>query len=125
MEANFDGRLVVTVDLFATCLCIYPLPVWEEVEREFDALPVTEKNRRFKRRILGHANDVDMDGSGRILLPPVLRKFAGLEKKLVLVGQGKKLELWSEQQWASSNCLDEADLGAEGLPEEIASISSL
>jgi MraZ protein len=49
--------------------------------------------------MLGYATDIQLDGNGRMLLPPSLRDYARLEKKLVLVGQGNKLELWGEDLW--------------------------
>ena len=122
LKEHCNGQLVATIDIRDTCLRIYPLPVWEELENQLEKLPGTNPGvRRIQRLILGYASDVEMDGSGRVLLPPALRKYAGLEKDLVLVGQGKKLELWSEEQW--SHCLHEAVSGDFALPEEIASIS--
>ncbi len=55
--------------------------------------------RVLQRLLIGHATDVEVDGSGRVLLPPMLREFAGLSKKLVLLGQGNKIEIWSEELW--------------------------
>ncbi len=55
--------------------------------------------KRFQRLMLGYATDLELDGSGRLLLPQPLREYAQLDKKLVLVGQGNKLELWSEALW--------------------------
>jgi MraZ protein len=49
--------------------------------------------------MVGHASECGMDGNGRILLPSVLRGFAKLEKRVVLIGQGNKLELWDEGTW--------------------------
>jgi MraZ protein len=122
LVSHCGGQMVATIDIQDPCLRIYPLPVWEELESELESLPSTNPDvRRIQRLVLGYASDLDMDGSGRILLPPSLRKYASLDKKLVLVGQGKKLELWSEAQWSS--CLDEAMSGNFELPEEIASIS--
>lgn len=122
LKEHCNGQLVATIDIRDTCLRIYPLPVWEELENQLEKLPSTNPGvRRIQRLILGYASDVEMDGSGRVLLPPALRKYAGLEKDLVLVGQGKKLELWSEEQW--NHCLGEAVSGDFALPEEIASIS--
>jgi len=117
-----NGQLVATIDIQDTCLRIYPLPVWEDLETQLEKLPSTNPGvRRIQRLVLGYASDIEMDSSGRILLPPPLRKHAGLEKELVLVGQGKKLELWSEEKW--KGCLHEAISGKFELPEEIASIS--
>ena len=58
------------------------------------------RNARLVQRLLiGHATDVELDGNGRLLLPAMLRDFAGLSKKLVLLGQGNKIEIWAEDLW--------------------------
>ena len=77
-----------------------------------------------KRLLIGHASDVEIDGSGRILLPAALREYAGLEKETVLIGQGKKLELWSKDAWEGTReeYLDEANDESQ-LSEQIMSIS--
>ncbi|HHJ35989.1 MAG TPA: transcriptional regulator MraZ [Gammaproteobacteria bacterium] len=96
------GRLVVTVDR-DHCLLVYPLPEWEIIEAKLNALPSLNKQARLLQRLLiGHATELDMDAQGRILLPAMLRDFAGLKKKAVLIGQGKKLEIWDETTWNES-----------------------
>jgi len=96
------GRLVVTVDQ-DHCLLVYPLPEWEVIESKLIALPSLNKQARLLQRLLiGHATELDMDAQGRILLPVMLREFAGLKKKAVIIGQGKKLEIWDEDTWAES-----------------------
>ncbi|MFV2003548.1 MAG: division/cell wall cluster transcriptional repressor MraZ [Gammaproteobacteria bacterium] len=96
------GRLVVTVDQ-DHCLLVYPLPEWEIIEDKLINLPSLNKQSRLLQRLLiGHATDLEMDGQGRILLPAMLREYAGLKKKAVLIGQGKKLEIWDEDIWAES-----------------------
>ena len=93
------GRLVVTVDR-DHCLLVYPLPEWEVIESKLIELPSLNKQARLLQRLLiGHATELEMDGQGRILLPTTLRDFAGLKKKAVLIGQGKKLEIWDEDTW--------------------------
>jgi len=115
------GQLVATIDIQDTCLRIYPLPVWQVLESQLEALPSTDPGvRRIQRLLLGYASELEMDSSGRILLPPSLRKYAQLDRKLVLVGQGKKFELWSEENW--QQCLDAASSGDFSLPDAIASI---
>jgi len=57
--------------------------------------------RDMKRLILGHASDVEMDGQGRLMLAAPLREYSRMEKKIVLVGQGDKFELWDEEAWNS------------------------
>lgn len=96
------GRLVVTVDR-DHCLLVYPLPEWEVIESKLIELPSLNKQARLLQRLLiGHATELEMDAQGRILLPAVLRDFAGLKKKAVLIGQGKKLEIWDEDIWSES-----------------------
>ena len=121
ITSHSNGQLVATIDIQDSCLRIYPLPVWEELEAKLEGLPSTNRDvRRIQRLVLGYASDLEMDASGRVLFPTSLRKFANLEKKLVLVGQGQKLELWSEDKWAC--CLDDAVADGSELPVEIDSI---
>lgn len=103
------GRLVVTVDP-DSCLLVYPLPEWEIIESKLIQLP--SFNRRAKsiqRLLIGHATECDMDAQGRILLPTLLREYANLSKKIVMIGQGKKFEIWDEEAWNESQ---EALLGS-------------
>ena len=74
--------------------------------------------------LIGYASDLELDGSGRVLLPQSLREYASLEKKLVLVGQVNKMELWDEAAWFAERAklLDEAT-GEGAIPEELMSIS--
>ncbi len=100
LHAQCNDQLVVTVDLRDPCLLLYPLPEWEDIERQLVRLGnLDPKARRIQRLLIGHATEVDMDGNGRILLPPPLREFAKLEKRIALTGQGKKFEIWDEQTW--------------------------
>lgn len=113
------GSIVVTIDTQSSCLVLYPLREWERIERDIQNLPTLNPAiRRFQRLVLGYASDLDLDSNGRILLPGALREYAHLEKRVVLVGQGNKLELWSESLW-EAEC--EAALAAEedDLPAEL------
>ena len=93
------GRLVVTVDR-DRCLLVYPLHEWEIIESQLVNLPSLNKQARLLQRLLiGHATEVELDSQGRILLPTMLRDYAALDKKIVLIGQGKKFEIWDEQGW--------------------------
>jgi MraZ protein len=96
---NGGGRVVVTADP-SQCLLIYPLPEWEPIEKKLSTLSDFDtRTRSLKQLMVGYAHDIEMDGAGRVLLPPMLRKFAELDKNVVLVGQGSKLELWNEARW--------------------------
>ena len=119
------GKLVVTIDR-DHCLLIYPQPEWQEIERKINKLPNFNKRARSLQRLLvGHATEIDMDGNGRMLLTTPLRKFAGLEKHAVLIGQGNKLELWDEERWEQKRdqWLEENDLDGDDLPPELESLS--
>ena len=93
------GRVVLTADP-SRCLLLYPLSEWEPIEKKLNGLSdFNSRTRSLKQLMVGYAHDMDMDGAGRILLPPMLRKFAELDKNVVLVGQGNKVELWTEERW--------------------------
>lgn len=99
LREHSEGRVVVTVDR-DQCLLIYPIPEWERIEKQLMALPTLHpQSRRLQRLMVGHATDLQLDGHGRLLLPPELREFAGLTRQAMLVGQGSRFELWDEARW--------------------------
>ena len=100
LSTRADGRLVATVDR-AGCLLIYPQPEWEDFARRLNALPSMKPQvREFQRVVLGNATDLEMDGQSRVLISRALREYAELDKQAMLVGQGKKFELWDEERWS-------------------------
>jgi MraZ protein len=116
------GHLVITADA-DRCLLIYPVPDWELIQQKLEGLSnLDSRVRDLQRRLIGFAVDVAMDGAGRVLIAPALRQFAQLEKNVVLVGQGKKFELWNKDNW--EQLIDGAGrLGAGGLPPELEGFS--
>ncbi|MGD8429262.1 MAG: division/cell wall cluster transcriptional repressor MraZ, partial [Ectothiorhodospiraceae bacterium] len=101
------------------------LPEWETIEQKLVRLPTLNRTaRRLQRLLIGHATECQLDGNGRILVPPPLREFAGLDKKTVLIGQGNKFELWDENAWTEKRdeWLAEA-AEEEELPDELESLS--
>lgn len=108
------GQLIVTIDAVDPCLCVYPLPEWELIEAKLRELPsLREETRRLQRLLIGNAVDIELDGSGRFLVPPRLRAHAGLDKHAMLVGQLNKFQLWNEDAWSA---LADADLAAIKQP---------
>ncbi len=94
-----QGRIVITGDR-DRCLLLYPQPAWEVIEQRLSDLPnLDDRTRGLQRLLIGLATECEMDGNGRILLPPPLREFAGLNKRVMLIGQVNKFELWDEQAW--------------------------
>jgi MraZ protein len=93
------GQLIVTIDR-SSCLLLYPQPVWEEVEQKLIQLSSTNMQaRNLKRFLLGHAEECEMDGQGRILISAPLREYAFLEKSVSLIGQGHRFELWDKERF--------------------------
>ena len=118
------GKLVITVDR-DQCLLIYPLPDWEEIERKLMRLssfdPLT---RRLQRLMVGNATDLELDGHGRLLLPPKLREFGLLTRDAMLIGQGLDFELWDEARWNEQRDEWLASGGtAGGLPADLETLS--
>ena len=95
-------EFVVTKGL-DNCLFVYPNDEWQKFEEKLQTLLLTNKNaRQFTRFFLAGAASVEVDKQGRILLPSVLREFAGLEKDVVLVGVASRIEIWSRDRWNES-----------------------
>ncbi len=125
ITAHCAGQLVATIDTEERCLLLYPLAEWEEIQEKIEALPsFNPAARRIQRLLIGHATDLDMDTNGRLLLPAPLREYAGLDKKIILLGQGNKFEIWSESRWLATReeYLAEAEGGQE-LPDELRNLS--
>lgn len=126
LQTTAKGQLIVTIDTEAKCLLLYPLPTWETIEQKIEALSsFNPVSRRIQRLLIGHATDAPLDKQGRILLPPPLRDYAGLNKNAILVGQGKKFEIWEEKYWNETR-EQWLQFGAENnlpLPAELENLS--
>ena len=82
------------------CLFVFADPEWQAFEEKLRNLPMIDKEaRQFTRFFLAGAASVEVDKQGRILLPAVLREFAGITKEAVLVGVGSRVEIWSKDRW--------------------------
>lgn len=126
LQTDCEGSLVATIDTETRCLLLYPLPDWEKIETKLEALPSYNRAaRRIQRLLIGHATELELDGHGRILLPQTLRDYAGLKKTVVLLGQGKKFELWDESEWqrAREEWLEDGIDTGGTLPPELEYLS--
>jgi MraZ protein len=118
--------LVLTIDTEETCLLLYPAQEWQVIEGNLQRLPsFNAMARRIQRLLIGHATDLEMDAQGRMLLPPLLREYAQLDKRVVMIGQGNKFEVWAETLWQAKR---EQWLVAEAskqdsLPDEMKTFS--
>jgi MraZ protein len=118
------SRVVVTINPNRDdrCLWLYPESEWREIARNLSRLPpMIRQNQLIQRLMLGHASEVELDGQGRVLLPNELREYAGLGKRVSLVGQMHKFEIWDEEIWSGSReqWLGEALTEESGMSEEL------
>jgi MraZ protein len=118
------SRVVVTVnpDGQERCLLLYPENEWREVARNLSRRDsMHPKVRAMQRLVVGYASEMELDGQGRILLSSELREFAGLGKRVSLVGQVNKIEIWDEETWAGKReqWLQDLTTGDDGLSEEL------
>ncbi len=102
------GRLTLTRHPDG-CLLVYPRPEWERKREQIAAFPM--QARALQRLLLGNAQDVEIDGSGRILVAPELRAAAGMTKDVMLLGMGAHFELWD----AAALARREADDLSQGM----------
>lgn len=122
--SSSEGHCVITIDTQERCLLIYPEDEWTKIEEQINALPSFDpKARRIQRLLIGHATEVKCDGNGRLLIPGPLKAFAGLEKQAVMIGQGKKFELWDAKEWQSRRETWVKEKDDDTLPESVLSIS--
>ncbi|MDF1683137.1 MAG: division/cell wall cluster transcriptional repressor MraZ [Legionellaceae bacterium] len=114
-------QVVVTIDTEEACLLLYPVLQWQKIEDSLQRLPsFNAAARRIQRLLIGHATDITLDGNGRTLLPPLLRDYANLDKKVVMIGQGNKFEIWDEASWqAKRETWLKEEASSEGLPDEL------
>ncbi len=112
------GKLVLTADADG-CLLIYPQPEWLPIcEKLMKLSAFNPKIRALQRFLVGHAEDVEMDAAGRVLISATLRDYAKLDKRVMLVGQGNKFELWDDVSWhAQSEKM--SGFNADDLPPEL------
>lgn len=100
------------------CLFVYDNNEWNAFEEKLKSLPLTNKDaRQFVRFFLAGAAMAEVDKQGRILIPSVLREFAGLEKEVVLIGVASRVEIWSKDRWENAASYDDMEEIAEHMAE--------
>lgn len=103
------------------CLALYPMAAWRPLAEKVAALPLTDADaRNFRRLVFAEAADVTLDGQGRVLVPPDLRRYAGIEREALVVGVDTSIEIWSPERWAAVDSSLDAD-GAE-IAQRLASL---
>ena len=96
---SLSGTVILTRGI-DPCLVLYPLGSWEPLAAKVDALPLADAEARaFRRLMYAEAANLELDSQGRILLPPELRAWAGIEREAVIVGVNTAIEIWSQAGW--------------------------
>ena len=108
---DMGDRFILTKGL-DNCIAVYSMAEWGRWEEKLRGLP-DSKSRQLKRSFFASATDVEPDRQGRIVLPAVLRQYAGLEKDVVVIGASDRAEIWDARRWAADN----EDLTAEQMAE--------
>lgn len=105
------------------CLFGYALDGWGKIEgRIMDLAEKSDHMRRFRRVFIGGAFECACDKQGRVLIPPTLRDYAGLEKDIVLVGVLDHFEIWSRENWEQENKLMDSSMQQEEVRNEISKL---
>jgi len=112
LVATVQGQLVVAKNPDG-CLSLYPMPVWEQFETSL--LSLTTEDEAWRRFFVGSATEVEIDGASRVLIPPELRSWAGLEREVKFMGVGPNFELWDMARYEAR----EAEVIARGRPEAL------
>lgn len=111
IPAKFRGSLAVGLVVtrgIDRCLTVYPLVAWQRLTERIEALSVSDPDARmFRRMVFAEAADEEPDAQGRIVLPPELRRYAGIEREAIVVGVNSYIEVWEPARWEALNAATE------------------
>lgn len=95
-----DPHFIMTQGL-EQCLFLFPLDAWDLLAQKLESLPLSNKQeeRAFKRTLLAAASEIDVDTQGRILIPQLLKEYAGIQRDAVVLGMLDHVEIWSKEKW--------------------------
>lgn len=119
LSSQYDERLIVTN--FDGCLWAYPVKEWQTIEEKVSALPQFKGEVRALQRVfISAASECPLDKQGRILIPPPLREYAGIEREAVFVGMVKRIEIWAKNRWQTE--FEKSHLKITESMEELANL---
>jgi MraZ protein len=125
IPAKFRGALadgLVVTRGIDRCLSVYPLTAWQVLAERISALSISDPDaRQFKRMVFAEAMDEELDAQGRIVVPPELRRYAGIEREAIVVGMNTYIEIWDPARWSalSTTVEDEGSSIAQRLADLI------
>ncbi len=110
LQAAKESSLIITLDPYAACLTAYPLPEWQRFEQRLERRKESHPEQadavlHLKQVVVARAHEVEIDGMGRVLIPPTLRDYAHLDKEVVWVGQVQTIQLWSQDRWQKAQAI--------------------
>ena len=118
LRQDMGEKFIITKGLDG-CLFAFSQQEWLNFETKLKALPLSDKNaRNFVRFFLSGATECELDKQGRFLIPNNLRMAATLEKEVVIIGVGTRLEIWNKQIW---NKCDE-EISADDIAQNMADL---
>ena len=110
-RASLEEGLVLTRGL-DRCVAAYPMAAWEDLAGKVSALSMNDPAaRQFRRMVFAEAANLTLDGQGRVVVPPELREYAGIDREAVVIGVHTSFEIWSPSGWEAMQALvdDESD----------------
>jgi len=117
LRENIGEKFIITKGL-DKCLFAYSKSEWANFEEKLKTLPLTNKNARdFVRFFLSGAVECEIDKQGRFLVPANLRTYANIDKEIVIIGVGTRLEIWNKESW--NNYSSEENISADEIAENM------
>ena len=114
------GKKIIMTRGLDRCLFVYQVAEWKKFSQKLAGLSIgSSEGRGFSRALLGGAMEIDVDASGRMLVPDHLKSYAGLATKVVVAGISNRVELWNEESWNkyTSGVENEANVLAQKLSD--------
>lgn len=107
---------------FEPCLVLYPMLEWKKVFSKVSGLNEFNKEyRKFQRNFLRGCSELELDANGRMLLPKTMISYAAIEKEVIVVGMGNRIEIWDPKKYDEYLIDDEdefSELAEKYLSEE-------
>ena len=117
LREDIGDKFIITKGLDG-CLFAYSQTEWANFEEKLKALPLAQKNaRNFVRFFLSGAVECDIDKQGRFLIPANLREHAELDKEIVIIGVGTRLEIWNRDKWQKYS--NDENISADEIAENM------
>ncbi len=118
LRQDMGDKFIVTKGLDG-CLFAFSQNEWLNFETKLKTLPLSDKNaRNFVRFFLSGATECELDKQGRFLIPSNLRTAAKLDKEVVIIGVGTRLEIWNKETWEKCD----EDISADEIAENMANL---